>query len=153
MSADPEGLESLLLPAIEGLGFRLWGVDYRSSPKHAHLKIFIDHDDGIQVDDCSAVSHQVAGVLDVEDPITVAYTLEVSSPGIERPLMKLQHFQLYIGKEVKVRLTWAVNNRKNFLGTLVRVDGDEVVIAVDGEELSFPVNAVKRANLVYDGKM
>ena len=67
--------------------------------------------------------------------------------------MKLQHFQLYIGKEVKVRLTWAVNNRKNFLGTLVRVDGDEVVIAVDGEEFSFPVNAVKRANLVYDGKM
>ena len=77
MSADPEGLESLLLPAIDGLGFRLLGVDYRSSPKHAHLKIFIDHDDGIQVDDCSAVSHQVAGVLDVEDPITVAYTLEV----------------------------------------------------------------------------
>ena len=141
------------MPAIEGLGFRLWGVDYHRSPKHAHLKIFIDHDDGIQVDDCSAVSHQVAGVLDVEDPITVAYTLEVSSTGIERPLMKLQHFQLYIGKEVKVRLTWAVNNRKNFLGTLVRVDGDEVVIAVDGEEFSFPVNAVKRANLVYDGKM
>ena len=153
MGADPEGLESLLLPAIEGLGFRLWGVDYRSSPKHAHLKIFIDHDDGIQVDDCSAVSHQVAGVLDVEDPITVAYTLEVSSPGIERPLMKLEHYQLYIGKEVKIRLTWSVNDRKNFLGTLVRVEGDEIVIAVDGEEFSFPVNAVKRANLVYDGKM
>ena len=88
MKLDPEGLETLLGPIVEGLGFTLWGVEFRSSQKHAHLKVFIDHKDGITVDHCSDVSHQISGVLDVEDPINVPYTLEVSSPGIDRPLMK-----------------------------------------------------------------
>ena len=148
MKLDPEGLEGILKPVVEGLGFTLWGVEYRSSQKYAHLKVFIDHKDGITVDHCSDVSHQVSGVLDVEDPINVPYTLEVSSPGIDRPLMKLEHFEQYIGSTIKVRLSWAINNRKNLLGTLVEVKNDKIVLEQDGEQVEFPFNAVKRANLM-----
>ncbi len=148
MKLDSEGLESLFDPTVRGLGFYLWGVEFRSSQKHAHLKVFIDADDGITVDDCSDVSHQISGLLDVEDPITVPYTLEVSSPGIDRPLMKLEHFQRYVGSEIKVRLSWAVNDRKNLLGTLVKVDHDELTMEVEGQLITFPFNSVKRANLI-----
>ena len=150
MKIDSIGLEALFAPIIEGLGYSLWGVELRSSQKHAHVKIFIDHDDGITVDDCSEVSHQISGVLDVEDPISVAYTLEVSSPGVERPLMKLEHYKKYIGNIIKVRLSWAVNERKNYLGMLKNVSDDEIVMEVDQQKVEFPFNAVKRANLIYN---
>lgn len=148
MKLDPAGLEALLSPIVEGLGFTLWGVEFRSSQKHAHLKVFIDHKDGITVDHCSDVSHQISGVLDVEDPINVPYTLEVSSPGIDRPLMKIEHFKQYVGSTIKVRLSWAINDRKNLLGKLVQVNADDVVMEQDGEQVEFPFNAVKRANLI-----
>ena len=149
MKLDADGLTALFAPIVEGLGFRLWGVEYRPSQHHAVVKIYIDHDDGISVDNCSDVSHQISGVLDVEDPISVAYTLEVSSPGVERPLMKREHYLKYVGEEVKVRLSWALNERKNFLGQLTQVGEDTIEVKVDGELFELPLNAVKRANLVY----
>ena len=149
MKLDSDGLESLFAPIVQGLGFSLWGVALRSSQYHALVRIFIDHDDGITVDNCSEVSHQLSGILDVEDPISVAYTLEVSSPGLERPLMKLEHFQQYVGHTIKVRLSWAVQERKNFLGTLAKIDDEDITMEVDGEIIEFPLNAVKRANLIY----
>ncbi|MFK8026658.1 MAG: ribosome maturation factor RimP [Gammaproteobacteria bacterium] len=149
MKLDSDGLEALFAPIVQGLGFDLWGVQLRSSENHAHLKIFIDHDDGITVDNCSEVSHQISGILDVEDPISVAYTLEVSSPGLDRPLMKHEHFAKYLGKEIKVRLGWPVNERRNFLGTLTKLDEEDIMMMVDGELVEFPFNAVKRANLIY----
>ena len=149
MTLDSDGLEALFAPIVEGLGYSLWGVELRNSQKHAHVKIYIDHEDGITVDDCSQVSHQVSGILDVEDPISVAYTLEVSSPGVERPLMKLEHYKRYIGKDIKVRLSWAINERKNYLGTLMEVGENEIVMEVDKQQFKFPFNAVKRANLIY----
>lgn len=149
MKLDPDGLEALLTPIVEGLGFTLWGIEFRSSQKHAHLKVFIDREAGITVDHCSDVSHQISGVLDVEDPINVPYTLEVSSPGLDRPLMKIEHFERYVGSTIKVRLSWAVNDRKNFLGKLMSVNVDEIAMELDdGEAVVFPFNAVKRANLV-----
>ena len=149
MTLDSDGLEALFAPIVEGLGFTLWGVELRSSQKHAHVKIFIDHEVGITVDDCSQVSHQVSGILDVEDPISVAYTLEVSSPGIERPLIKIEHYKKYIGQTIKVRLSWAVNERKNYLGILKDVSDEDIVMEVDEEQIEFPFNAVKRANLIF----
>jgi len=146
---DSDGLTALFAPIVEGLGFTLWGVEYRHSQHHALVKVYIDHEDGITVDNCSDVSHQISGVLDVEDPISVAYTLEVSSPGVERPLMRLEHYQKYVGQDIKVRLSWAVNERKNFLGKLTRVGDDDITINVDGELFELPLNAVKRANLIY----
>ncbi len=149
MKLDSDGLEALFAPIVEGLGYMLWGVELRSSQKHAHVKIFIDHEDGITVDDCSRVSHQISGVLDVEDPISVAYTLEVSSPGVERPLMKLEHYEQYIGQTIKVRLSWAIQDRKNYLGILKNVSDEGIIMEVDDQKIEFPLNAVKRANLIY----
>ncbi len=149
MKLDSDGLEELFEPVVQGLGFNLWGVQLRSSENHAHVRIYIDHDDGITVDNCSEVSHQLSGVLDVEDPISVAYTLEVSSPGLDRPLMKLEHFKRYLGKEIKVRLGWAVQERRNFLGILTKLEEENITMTVDGELVEFPFNAVKRANLIY----
>ena len=149
MKLDSDGLEELFAPIVQGLGFELWGVQLRTSENHAHLKIFIDHDDGISVDNCSNVSHQLSGILDVEDPISVGYTLEVSSPGLDRPLIKRAHFEKYLGKEIKVRLGWVVKERRNFLGTLTKLDEEDITMMVDGELIEFPFNAVKRANLIY----
>ena len=149
MKLDSQSLESLCAPIVEGLGFELWGVEFRSSQKHAHVKVYIDHQDGITVDNCSDVSHQISGVLDVEDPISVPYTLEVSSPGLERPLMKIEHFERYVGQKIKVRLSWAVEDRKNLNGELIKVEGEEITVLMEGEEFIFPINAVKRANLIY----
>tara|TARA_R110002096_G_scaffold46543_3_gene124225 strand:+ start:1633 stop:2094 length:462 start_codon:yes stop_codon:yes gene_type:complete len=146
---DSDGLEALFEPIVQGLGFDLWGVQLRSSENHALVKIFIDHKDGISVDNCSEVSHQVSGILDVEDPISVAYTLEVSSPGLDRPLMKREHFEKYLGEEIKVRLGWAVQERRNFLGQLTKIDEENITMTVDGDLVEFPFNAVKRANLIY----
>ncbi|MEM7298308.1 MAG: ribosome maturation factor RimP [Pseudomonadota bacterium] len=146
---DSQSLEALCAPVVNGLGFELWGVEFRSSQKHAHVKVFIDHEDGITVDNCSDVSHQISGVLDVEDPISVPYTLEVSSPGLERPLMKVEHFEKYIDEEVKVRLSWAVEDRKNLNGKLIKVEEDEITILMENQEFEFPISAVKRANLIY----
>ena len=149
MKLDSDSLTALFEPIVEGLGFTLWGVEYRHSQHHALVKVYIDHEDGITVDNCSDVSHQISGVLDVEDPISVAYTLEVSSPGVERPLMKRDHYLKYVGHDIKVRLSWAVNERRNFLGTLTQVGEENIEIEVDGELFELPLNAVKRANLIY----
>lgn len=149
MKIDSQSLESLFAPVVEALGCCLWGIEFRSSQKHAHVKIFIDHEDGITLDQCSEVSQQISAVLDVEDPISVPYTLEVSSPGIERPLLKLEHYRRYLGSQIKVRLTWALEGRKNFTGELITVEDDDITIATDSEEVSFSVDAVKRAHLIY----
>ena len=150
MNLDSASLESLLSPIAEGLGYILWGVEFRSSQKHALLKVIIDSEKGITADDCSAVSHQISGLLDVEDPIDVPYTLEVSSPGLDRPLMKLEHFERYIGRPVKVRLSWAINDRKNFVGNITQVVADDIAIETDGETIELPFNAIKRANLIFN---
>ena len=149
MTIDSQSLESLFAPVIAGLGYDLWGIEYRSSLKHAHVKIFIDHEDGITLDHCSEVSQQISALLDVEDPINVPYTLEVSSPGVERPLLKLEHYRRYVGTEIKVRLTWALEGRKNFRGELTAVEADDITLSVDSEEVSFSIDAVKRAHLIY----
>lgn len=149
MNLDSASLESLLSPIAEGLGYILWGVEFRSSEKHALLKVFIDSENGITADDCSAVSHQISGLLDVEDPIDVPYTLEVSSPGLARPLMKMEHFERYKGSLVKVRLSWAINERKNLVGNITQVGGEDIAIEMEGETIEFPFNAIKRANLIF----
>ena len=149
MRVDSQTLESLFDPIISGLGYQLWGIEYRSSQKHALMKIYIDHEDGVTLDHCSEVSHHVSAVLDVEDPIAVPYTLEVSSPGVERPLLKLAHYQRYLGSEIKVRLAWALEGRKNFRGELTKVELDNITMMVDDVEVSFSVDAVKRAHLIY----
>ncbi|MCK0538044.1 ribosome maturation factor RimP [Alcanivorax quisquiliarum] len=140
-------LEALLAPTVESMGFMFWGLEYIQG-RGAVLRVFIDHEEGITVDDCADVSHQISGVLDVEDPITGEYTLEVSSPGMDRPLFTLEQWQLYIGEQAQVRLLAPVENRRRMTAEITAVDGDNLHLTVDGQTLVVPFAQVDRANVV-----
>jgi|TARA_Y100001936_G_scaffold249570_1_gene300209 ribosome maturation factor RimP len=148
LSAQRDKLEEMLRPGIEALGFDLWGIEYQSHAKRSMLRIYIDAEAGISVDDCAKVSHQVSGVLDVEDPITGEYTLEVSSPGMDRPLYRLEQYAEYIGSDINIRLRIAFEGRRKFQGRLVAIEGDEVVIQLDGHEYLLPFEQIDRAQIV-----
>jgi len=141
-------LDQMIRPVIEGLGYQLWGVEYRSQGKHTVLRIYIDQESGIDVDDCAKVSRQVSGVLDVEDPISGEYTLEVSSPGMDRPLYELDQFAQFVGHKVQVRLRAPFEGRRNFAGLLKSVEGDDVVVIVDDHEYLLPIDSIDKANIV-----
>lgn len=128
-------LTDLLEPTISALGYQLWGVEYLPSSKHSTLRLFIDSDSGVDIDDCAAVSRQVSGILDVEDPIPGEYNLEVSSPGVDRPLFKEAHYQQYCGQWVKLKLSSAIEGRRNFTGRIVEVkDGGVKLLLGEGPE-------------------
>ena len=108
----------------------------------------IDHPDGITVDDCGAVSEQVGAVLDVEEPIRGDYTLEVSSPGIERPLFTEEQYRRYLDSDLKVRLSWPEHGRRNFRGRLASVSEVGIEIEVDGVAYELPFGAIARARVL-----
>lgn len=136
-------------PAISGLGYELWGVEYLSQGKHSVLRLYIDSENGITVDDCQQVSHQVSGILDVEDPIKGQYSLEVSSPGLDKPLFIADHYARYLGASVKVRLRQAVLGRRNFTAIIESVNDDEVCLVDEtGEAIVVDVSDIDKANLV-----
>lgn len=151
MSRKVEQIQALLGPVVEAMGFELWGVQYLQGKK-ATLRLYIDSESGIDVDDCADVSHQVSGVLDVEDPISGEYVLEVSSPGMDRPLFTPDHWTRFIGSPVRLRLLAPVEGRKKFAAVIKAVEGDEVLLQVDEEELKVPFTQIDRANLepVFD---
>src|SRR3546814_20478459 len=103
MSSKLEQLQALLAPVVEALGYQCWGIEFISQGRHSLLRVYIDHADGILIDDCEKVSRQLSGVLDVEDPISVDYTLEVSSPGMDRPLFTIDQYTAHIGVRVKIK--------------------------------------------------
>lgn len=147
MSRRTDGINALLAPVIEAMGYEFWGLDYIQG-RGAVLRIFIDHENGISVDDCAAVSHQVSGVLDVEDPISGEYNLEVSSPGMDRPLYTLEQFERYVGEEVQLRLLAPVAGKRRLKALLEAVEGEELVVKTGAEVLRVPFAQVDRANLV-----
>lgn len=148
MSAKIKQLESLIRPAISALGLALWGVEFRSAGKQSTLRIYIDGPEGVTVDDCARVSHQVSGILDVEDPIAEQYLLEVSSPGMDRPLYTLEQYQTHLGHQLEVRLRVPFEGRRRFKGVLNGVEGDEILLVVDDHEYLLPLDLVDRARLV-----
>ncbi len=141
-------LNDMFEPVIESMAYELIGVELTGSGNGTILRIYIDAEKGITVDDCQAVSYQVSGILDVEDPLQNHYTLEVSSPGLDRPLVKPEHFKQFIGELVKIRSTEAVLGRKNFKGILESFDGEYLYVAVDNEVYEIPFDIVEKANLV-----
>ena len=143
-----QDLTVLFEPVVESMGYELVGVEFHGSEHHGVLRLFIDKEDGITVDDCAAVSRQVSAVLDVEDPIKQAYDLEVSSPGLNRPLFKGSDFQRFAGRKAKIKLAVALNGRKNFSGVLKGIDDNEqVLIDVDNETFELPLHDIAKANL------
>jgi len=147
---DSEDLEQIIEPIVKGFGCELWGYDYRAFNNSALLRVYIDKENGVTLDDCASVNHQLSGVLDVEDPIKVAYTLEVSSPGIERPLLKLEHYQMFVGERIKLRLKWPVEEQRNYVGILRSTDESRIELMLGDREVQVPVEAISRGRLLTD---
>ncbi len=148
MSSKLEQLQALLAPVVEALGYQCWGVEFISQGRHSLLRVYIDHPDGILIDDCEKVSRQVSGVLDVEDPIPGEYTLEVSSPEMDRPLFTLEQFAAHVGAQVKIRLRSPYEGRRNFQGVLRGVEEQDVVVQVDNHEYLLPIESIDKANII-----
>jgi len=149
LSAKLKQLEDILRPVVEGLGYEFWGIEFRSHGHHSKLRVFIDDaENGIAIDDCEKVSRQVSGVMDVEDPIQTEYTLEVSSPGMDRPLFRLEQYEAFIGHKVQIKLRMAFEGRRKFQGLIKGVEGDDVVVVVDDHEYLLPFDSIEKANIV-----
>lgn len=148
MAGQNTQLQALLEPTVTAMGYELWGVEYHASGKHRQLRVFIDREQGIDVDDCARVSHQISGVLDVEDPISGNYRLEVSSPGMDRPLYTQAQYRMYLGALLRVKLKYPFEGRRKYEGRLVELENDEVSIAVGEDVYILPWEQIDRANVV-----
>ncbi|WP_197905388.1 ribosome maturation factor RimP [Thiosulfatimonas sediminis] len=142
-------LEQALKPTIESMGFEYWGVEYISAGRHSTLRLYVDKPESrITVDDCADISRQVSAILDVEDPISSAYHLEVSSPGMDRQLFKPHQYIRYQGQTVQVRSSVDILGRKRFKGQMLKVDEKGIEISVDNEIYPIPFDCIEKANLV-----
>ena len=147
MASKDQQITDMLQSTVEALGFVLWGVEYQSQGRHSLVRLYIDSPDGINVSDCAAVSEQASSLLDVEDPITGEYTLEVSSPGMDRLLFKLDQYPGYVGEIVELRLRSPFEGRRKFKGILKGIEGEDVVIQVDDHEYLLPHSAIDKARV------
>ncbi|MGJ8691277.1 MAG: ribosome maturation factor RimP [Thalassotalea sp.] len=152
MAKFEQQLTDMLRPAVEETGKELVGIEFVGAGKHSVLRIFIDHADGINVDDCAEVSRQVGAILDVEDPISSEYSLEVSSPGLDRPLFDKAHYEAVVGETIDVKLGVPLNGRRKFKGILERIENDTLYVNVDGEAYPLVISNIDKANLVYNFK-
>lgn len=148
MTSKLEQLQDILTPVVEALGYKCWGIEYAAQGRHSVLRVYIDHENGILVDDCEVVSRQLSAVMDVEDPISSEYTLEVSSPGIDRPLFTLEQFTQYIGEQVKIKLRSPVEERRSYQGLIRSVEDQDVVVQVDEYEYLLPIDLIEKANIL-----
>ena len=141
------GLEQIVESGVSALGYELVAVEFVPQQGNSLLRVYIDSPDGITVDDCAKTSRQVSTLLDVEDPISGRFTLEVSSPGIDRPLVKPEHFEKYCGERVKVTTHNLHLGRKRFTGQLTEVNETGIVVEVDGEAYDLPFTDINNARL------
>jgi ribosome maturation factor RimP len=144
-------LQKLIEPTIERLGYELTDLEVRLSGQGGLLRLTVDKPDGIDLDDCEKVSHAVSALLDIEDPVPGNYSLEVSSPGLDRKLTKVEHYQRFEGETLKVTMRFPIEGRRRFRGTLVSSDDENIVVEVDGESHSLPLTMIDTARLVPDG--
>ena len=147
MSTKAQQIQQLLESTVEAMGFDLWGLEHISQGRHSVLRVYIEAEQGISVDDCVAVSHQVSAVLDVEEPIAGEYTLEVSSPGMDRLLFKLEQYASYTGEVIDLRLRSPFEGRRKFKGILEGVEGEDIVVQVDNHEFLLPHSAIEKARI------
>ena len=148
MASRVSVLTALIEPVINAMGYQLWGVEYLGQGKHSILRVYLDKKGGVDIDDCAQASKQISSLLDVEDPIKSEYTLEVSSPGLDRMLFSLEQFQEYAGYHAKLRLTESFEGQRNFTGQIKAVKNDEIVLIIGDEELTLPYELIEKANLI-----
>ena len=147
MASKDQQIADMLGSTVTALGYELWGVEHIAQGRHSVVRVYIDSPGGITVDDCTTVSEQVSSVLDVEDPITGEYTLEVSSPGMDRLLFKVAQYAGYIGEMVELRLRSAFEGRRKYRGILKGIEGEDVVIQIDDQEFLLPYGAIEKARV------
>lgn len=149
MSRIEDDIDKLVSPPILAMGLELWGVDYRPGNGNALLRLYIDAEGrAVNLDDCEAVSREVSALLDVHDPIDGQYTLEVSSPGLDRPLFRLAHFARFVGEVAKLELEFPQEGRRRFQGEILGVADDAVSIEQDGQAVRLAIGSIRRARLV-----
>ncbi|NIG62115.1 MAG: ribosome maturation factor RimP [Serratia symbiotica] len=147
MSTLEQKLTEMLLAPVEALGFELVGIEFIRS-RQSTLRIYIDSENGINVDDCADVSYQVNAVLDVKEPIAVAYNLEVSSPGLDRPMFTAEHYTHFLGEKVSLVLRMAVQNRRKWQGIIKSVEGEMIMVTLDRKDEVFALSNIQKANLI-----
>ncbi len=144
-------LTELLAPIVEDLGYRFWGLEYQVRKADALLRVYIDKEPGnqtgINVDDCATVSHEISGILDVEEPITMAYILEVSSPGMDRLLFSAEQFSEFNGENVIIKLNQMIDKRRKVKGQILSVNDGTITIQSDNEEIMVEFDTIMRARI------
>lgn len=142
-------IRSLIEPIVEGLGYEVVDIEFRPHPKNGLLRIYIDKPEGILLEDCELVSRQVSSMLDVEDPIPGQFNLEISSPGMDRPIRKKADFERFAGEVVKIKLSVpTLEGQRNFTGKLIGMKDEDVVLEMDGETYYLPLDSIDKARLV-----
>ncbi len=148
MNRQNSELIELLEPVVIALGYEMLGIEYFKQKDGSLLRLYIDHDSGITLDDCTRVNHQVIGVLDVHDPIKEKYHLEISSPGLDRPLFTLEQFKRYLGQEVKIKFRERIDERRKIRGVIKAVEEKAVLVSKDGVDYLIPDDVIDSAHLV-----
>ena len=148
MATLEQKLQELVQGSVEDLGCELWGIECQRVGRYLTVRLFIDKEGGVTVEDCADVSRQVSAVLDVEDPIADKYNLEVSSPGLDRPLFTLNQFERYLGQEILLHLRIPVADRRKWQGQLAKIENDMITLIVDGKEQVLVFGNIQKANVV-----
>ena len=149
MSSSVTLITELIDTTIQALGLDLWGVELLQQGKYSLLRIYIEREEGVTIEDCEKVSRQVSAIMDVEDPIAGEYTLEVSSPGMDRPLFSVEQYKQYVGSEVDLKLRRPLDGRRKFKGQIIKVSGDIVGLLVEGSEYDLEFSTIEKASIVF----
>ncbi len=150
MASQTETLTALIAPIVDSMGLEFVGLEYSAHGKGGLLRVYIDSSKGVLIEDCEQVSRQLSRLLDVENPIQHEYRLEVSSPGIERPLFTAAHFEQYKGERAKVSMKFPVEGQRNFVGVIVSILDGALVICTEQGEIKLNVNDIKKAHLIAE---
>jgi ribosome maturation factor RimP len=152
---DTGKIEAMIAPSLDAMGYRVWRVAVMGGSRRATLQIMAERQDeqSMTVDDCAEISRTVSALLDVADPIEGAYELEVSSPGIDRPLVRPEHFARFAGFEARIELNRPLDGRKRFQGRILGLEGEAVRLSLGEATVDLPLSAVARAKLVLTDEL
>lgn len=148
MALGHDALQALIEPVVQALGCDLWGVEYFQAGQRSVLRVYIDKAGGVDIDDCQRISRQLGSVFDVEDPMGGEYTLEVSSPGLDRPLYTLAQYEKLAGEQIALQLRFPFEGQRKFKGLLKGVEAEDVVLVVGEQEYLFPFESIEKAKVV-----
>ena len=153
MKSNVALVADIVEPTIEALGFELWGLEHLQQGKHSVLRVFIDCENTVNLRDCETVSRQISALLDVEDPISGEYTLEVSSPGLERPLFKIDQFAKFVGDKVKIAMMSQLEGRRKFKGVIESVSANKINLDVEGKIFKLDFAEIEKANVINSDRI